>query len=99
MSSLAIVTGATQGIGRAVAEVLAREFPGSGVLLVCRNQGRGQEAVQEIRSKSGNQQVLCEVCDVSKWEQVCVLLLVFLFLFLSLPHVDLDPASLTPKPS
>ena len=58
----ALVTGASKGIGRAVAEVLAEE--GCDVTLAARDPARLQEAVDAIRSVS-NVRVSCEVADLS----------------------------------
>ena len=48
---VAIVTGATSGMGRAIAEKLARE--GAAVVVGGRNSQRGREVVDTIRTHSG----------------------------------------------
>ena len=48
---VAIVTGATSGMGRAIAEELARE--GAAVVVGGRNSQRGREVVDSIRTHSG----------------------------------------------
>src|SRR6185436_8223523 len=58
-----VVTGANSGIGRAAATALAAR--GAEVWLVCRDRGRGEEAVAFIRKTTGNQRVHLEVVDVS----------------------------------
>ena len=58
-----VVTGANSGIGWAAATALAAR--GAEVWLVCRDRGRGQEAVASIRKTTGNQRVHLEVVDVS----------------------------------
>ena len=58
-----LVTGANSGIGRAAATALAAR--GAGVWLLCRDRGRGEQAVASIRQATGNQHVHLEVVDVS----------------------------------
>lgn len=62
--AVALVTGATGAIGRAIARQLAEQ--GFEVALVCRNETKGALVVREIRQSTGNQQVRCEVVDVSR---------------------------------
>ncbi|KAH9311595.1 hypothetical protein KI387_026630, partial [Taxus chinensis] len=50
-----IITGANSGIGFATAEALASR--GASVYMVCRNKEKGEEALLEIRSKTGNANV------------------------------------------
>ncbi len=54
-----IVTGANQGIGLATSHELANR--GATLWMVCRNMERGEEAVQAVRIKSGNQNVHLKV--------------------------------------
>ncbi|XP_023535215.1 dehydrogenase/reductase SDR family member 12 isoform X1 [Cucurbita pepo subsp. pepo] len=63
-----IVTGANSGIGYATAEGLASR--GATVYMVCRNKERGEAALSEIKSKTGNQNVHLEVCDLSSIRDV-----------------------------
>ncbi|CAL1363232.1 unnamed protein product [Linum trigynum] len=58
-----VVTGANSGIGYATAEGLASR--GGTVYMVCRNKERGEAALSEIRSSTGNPNVHLEVCDLS----------------------------------
>ncbi|KAA0059518.1 dehydrogenase/reductase SDR family member 12 isoform X1 [Cucumis melo var. makuwa] len=59
-----IVTGANSGIGYATAEGLASR--GATVYMICRSKERGEAALSEIKSKTGNQNVHLEVvCDLS----------------------------------
>ena len=58
-----VVTGANSGIGRAAATALAAR--GAGVWLLCRDRGRGEEAVASIRKATGNRRVSLAVVDVS----------------------------------
>ena len=54
-----IVTGANQGIGLATSHALATR--GATLWMVCRNPERGGEAVQTVRTQSGNQDVHLKV--------------------------------------
>ncbi|XP_071715900.1 uncharacterized protein [Rutidosis leptorrhynchoides] len=58
-----IVTGANSGIGYATAHGLASR--GATVYMVCRNKERGEAALSEIQSATGNQNLHLEVCDLS----------------------------------
>jgi len=58
-----LVTGANSGIGRAAASALAAR--GAEVWLLCRDRGRGAEAVASIRETTGNERVQLAVVDVS----------------------------------
>ncbi|KAG6776238.1 hypothetical protein POTOM_019744 [Populus tomentosa] len=58
-----VVTGANSGIGYATAEGLASR--GATVYMVCRSKERGEAALSQIQSTTGNQKVHLEVCDLS----------------------------------
>jgi NAD(P)-dependent dehydrogenase (short-subunit alcohol dehydrogenase family) len=62
----ALVTGATSGIGRAVAERLASE--GAEVIVSGRDESRGGEVVEAIRSEGGSARFLA--ADLSRMEDV-----------------------------
>jgi len=66
-----IVTGASSGIGRATALELARM--GATLALVCRDRGRGEDAVAEMRAKSGNGAVDLLLADLSSQEEIRLL--------------------------
>jgi 3-oxoacyl-[acyl-carrier protein] reductase len=63
---IALVTGASQGIGRACALQLAKE--GAAVALVARNQEKLEQVKQEITAVGGQAQVF--VADLAEEEQV-----------------------------
>ncbi|XP_061368325.1 uncharacterized protein LOC133311319 [Gastrolobium bilobum] len=63
-----IVTGANSGIGYAAAQGLAQR--GATVYLVCRNKERGEAALSEIQTRTGNQNVYLEICDLSSVTEI-----------------------------
>src|SRR5215467_4982637 len=63
-----IVTGANSGIGKATALGLAQM--GATVVMVCRNQVKGEEAQNEIKEKSGNDAVDLMLADLSSQESI-----------------------------
>ena len=60
---ICIVTGANSGIGKAAALGLAQM--GATIVMVCRNQIKGEEAQNEIKEKSGNDAVDLMLADLS----------------------------------
>ena len=64
MNSVAVVTGASQGIGRSTAARLARDF--SAIVLVARNANALTE-VAEIVKAAGAKPLVCDL-DLSKVE-------------------------------
>ncbi|MFQ5817975.1 MAG: SDR family oxidoreductase [Terriglobia bacterium] len=60
---ICLITGANSGIGKATALGLAKM--GATVVMVCRNQGRGAAALQEIKAQSGNEAVELMLADLS----------------------------------
>ena len=58
-----LITGGTSGIGKATAVVLASM--GAEVVIVGRNEERGERAVEEIRRESGNEKVSLMLADLS----------------------------------
>ncbi|MDJ0785649.1 MAG: SDR family oxidoreductase [Myxococcota bacterium] len=63
-----LVTGSTNGIGRSAAETLARR--GASVVMLARNRGRGERARDEIRSRTGNDDVTLLLADLSSQAQI-----------------------------
>lgn len=63
-----LVTGANRGIGRAIAEGLARQ--GAIVLMVCRNGELGEIAKAQIMAATGNHQLELFIADLSVQSQV-----------------------------
>ncbi len=66
---VALITGAASGLGRADAEVLARE--GATVVLTDINEDAGEAAAESIRGAGGNATFLAlDVADEEQWQQV-----------------------------
>jgi len=63
-----LVTGATSGIGLVTAHELARQ--GARVLLVGRNSARCAETIEQIRARTGNQDVKALLADLSSQRQI-----------------------------
>jgi NAD(P)-dependent dehydrogenase (short-subunit alcohol dehydrogenase family) len=65
MSHVALVTGATGAIGKAIARQLA-EHESFEVVLACRHEEKARQAVTEIQRATGNSNVRYELVDVSR---------------------------------
>ncbi|MEA2656361.1 MAG: hypothetical protein QOI23_1726 [Chloroflexota bacterium] len=63
-----MVTGANSGMGKEISLSLASM--GASVVMVCRNQDRGEAARREVISATGNQQVELLVADLSSQESI-----------------------------
>ena len=63
-----MITGASSGIGRATALDLARM--GADLVLVCRNRGRADETVEEIRATAGSCNVDVLLADLSSQQAI-----------------------------
>lgn len=63
-----VVTGANSGIGFATARALAAL--GAEVVVVCRNQQRGEAAARAIRDATGNPAVSLEILDISDLDAI-----------------------------
>lgn len=66
---IALITGATSGIGRSTAKQLASE--GAAIVVVGRNEERGKAVVSDIESDGGSAIFLA--CDVSREESIIFL--------------------------
>lgn len=65
---VAMVTGANAGMGRQISLELAKK--GLTVVMVCRDPRRGQAAVDEVRSLSGNESVELAPADLSSQQSI-----------------------------
>ena len=63
-----MITGASSGIGRATALELARM--GADLVLVCRDRGRADATVAEIRTSTGNSRVEVVIADLSSQQAI-----------------------------
>jgi retinol dehydrogenase 14 len=63
-----VVTGSNSGIGKETALALAEM--GATVVMVVRNQERGQKALDEIISETGNRSVDLMICDMSSMASI-----------------------------
>ena len=65
---LAVVTGATNGFGRAAAEALALE--GFDLFLVCRDRERAERAAAEIAARAPRVSIALAIADLSRVDEV-----------------------------
>ncbi len=63
-----IVTGANTGIGKETALGLAKL--GATVVMVCRDRARGEQALRDIKQKSGNDRVELMICDFASQSSI-----------------------------
>ena len=63
-----LITGGNSGIGKATAIGLARR--NAEVIIACRNETKGQAAVEEIKEASKNDKVSLLVCDLSSFKSI-----------------------------
>lgn len=67
-NKVCLITGGNSGIGKATAIELAKM--GATVVILCRSREKGQAAVQDISSQSGNHNVHLLVADLASQQQV-----------------------------
>jgi len=63
-----IVTGASDGIGKSVAEALARKK--ARVIMACRDRNKCLEARRDIVFETKNKEVYCRICDMSDYDSI-----------------------------
>lgn len=63
-----LVTGATEGIGKAAVTNFAKR--GATVTLIGRNKEKTERVVNELKAASGNHNLDCLVCDLSRLADV-----------------------------
>lgn len=63
-----MVTGANGAIGRAISSAMAAH--GYAVVMVCRNEDRGQAAANEVRKRVSDADVRVEIADVSRRAEI-----------------------------
>jgi NAD(P)-dependent dehydrogenase (short-subunit alcohol dehydrogenase family) len=67
-NSVVIVTGANAGMGKATSIALART--GATIVMLSRSRERGEKAVNEVRSLTGNNSVELMLCDLGSLESI-----------------------------
>lgn len=68
MGKLMVVTGANSGMGLASTIALAKQ--GADVVMVCRNERRGQEALAEAVRQSGSDRIQLMLCDLGRLDSI-----------------------------
>ena len=73
---MVIVTGANQGIGRSIAKRISsikdeasKQYIYS-VVIICRNENKGNQTVIDLQKQSGNKEIHLITCDVSSHKDV-----------------------------
>ncbi len=67
-NSVVIVTGANAGIGKATVTELAKT--GATVVMLCRSQARGEEALNEVRAISASSSIQLMICDLGSQQSI-----------------------------
>jgi NAD(P)-dependent dehydrogenase (short-subunit alcohol dehydrogenase family) len=65
---LCVVTGSNSGIGKETALALSKM--GATIIMVVRNQPKGQKALEEIVAQTGNHSVSLMLCDMSSMASI-----------------------------
>lgn len=65
-----IITGANTGIGLECAVEIAKIAPRERLILACRNEPAGNEAIQHIRQKSGHKNLICLPLDLASMRSI-----------------------------
>ena len=65
---ICMVTGATSGLGKATAQGLAQMD--AHVVMVCRNQARGEKVQDEIKQRNGNANIDLLLADLSSQQSI-----------------------------
>jgi len=63
-----VITGANSGMGKATAIEMA--VRGYEVILLCRNEKRGIEAMNEVIDRSQSQKISLEICDLASFDSI-----------------------------
>ncbi len=89
-----MITGANSGIGKATAIGLAKM--GANIVMVCRDREKGETAMNEIKTVSGNEEISLLIADLSSQEQIRALVKNFKEKFDQL-HVLINNAGIMPS--
>lgn len=63
-----IVTGANSGMGKAIATEMAHR--GYEVIMLCRSELRGKQALEEVVDRSQSREVTLEICDLASFKSI-----------------------------
>jgi NAD(P)-dependent dehydrogenase (short-subunit alcohol dehydrogenase family) len=67
-NNVCLLTGANSGIGRVTARTLAEQ--GATLIMICRNKQRGEQTLEEIRSRSKNNDLHLFIGDLSSQAEI-----------------------------
>lgn len=65
---VSLITGATNGIGTAIAEAMAKDY--DELYLVCRSEQKGQKIIDQLKADTGNQNIFPLIGDMAKLADV-----------------------------